>query len=85
MPIVESTTSLEPWIQGAFRGNVPETVEHLLKHRETMDNVFTEMMTEWPANLREPMQHLHQLHKADTDLLYAVVENLFLRHLEHHP
>ena len=84
MPFMESTTDLQPWLENAFQGRVPETVERLFKHRETMDNIFREMMTEWPGNVREPMQHMHQLHKAETELMYAVMENLFLQHLEKH-
>jgi hypothetical protein len=81
----EAATPLRPWLETAFRSDLPEEVERLYKHREVMDNVFTEMMTEWPSNLREPLKHLHQLHQADTDLMYAVIGNLFLRHLERHP
>lgn len=81
----QASPSLDSWLETAFRGDLPEEVQELLKHRNTMDNVFGEMMTEWPAKIRQPMQHLHQLQQAEMDLLYSVVKNLFLRHLEAHP
>ncbi len=82
-PPVE-TKSLTSWLETAFRGELPQEVKDLLVHRNTTENVFTEMMTEWPAKTREPIQHMHQMHKADMELMYAVIENLFLRHLQGH-
>lgn len=85
MLIKDTPFSLGPWLHEAFRGELPEEVAQLFAHRETTENVMTEMMTQWPASVREPMEHLHQMHKADTELMYAVMKNLFLRHLEGHP
>lgn len=85
MLTADESTSLASWLQEAFRGNPPAEVERLLKHREATENVLTEMMTEWPAHIKEPMQHLHLLHQADTELMYSVIKNLFIRHLESHP
>jgi hypothetical protein len=82
--MTESETDLGTWLQTAFRGNLPEEVQQALKHRDTMENTFVEMMTEWRPEMKEAMQHLHQLHKADTEMTYVVIKNLFLRHLEGH-
>lgn len=78
-------TELTTWMEKAFRGDLPEEVEMLLRQRETDFNLLTEMMTQWPASIKEPMDHLVRLQQADTQLMYAVIEKLFTRHLESHP
>jgi hypothetical protein len=85
MLTMEKPTDLRAWMNTAFRGEIPGDVARLMKHRDTMNTVFTEMMTQRPPELREPMEQMHQVSQAETELLYSVIENLFVRHLESHP
>lgn len=75
---------LHNWLTDAFRGEIPETVTTLMESQEKRENVVEEMFTQLPPETRDVMERLYEMHRADTELMYTVVAELFRRHLSHH-
>jgi hypothetical protein len=73
------------WLNRAFRGQVPEGISELLESRDVAANVLEEMMTQWPPDQRRAIERLYDAHRAESELLYGVIEGLFSKHLEQHP
>lgn len=76
---------LDAWLDEAFRGDPPAGLVELAKARAARENVFREMLTQYPPELRDGLEHLAEMHRVETSMLYRVIEELFKRHLEDHP
>jgi len=85
LTLVKESLDHRQWLEEAFRGQVPEEISRLQERRATAANVLEEMKTAMDPKLRKAVEHLYDLHNHETELMYAVVEHLFKRHLEGHP
>lgn len=77
--------NLQQWVEKAFRGAAPSRITHMVNSQSKMENVMEEMLTQLPPETRAAMEKLYEMHEAETALMYAVIEELFLRHLTDHP
>lgn len=76
---------LDQWLDHAFRGQVPDHLAQLAHRRQTDTTVFRELVTQVPEDHRDVLEHVFELQRADTEMVLTVMEELFRRHLEHHP
>lgn len=83
--MVQETLNHKQWLETAFRGDIPPEIVSLNDQRDTAANVFEEMRTAMPPELKQAVKHLYDLHNHETELMYSVVEHLFRRHLDDHP
>ncbi|MBI3930321.1 MAG: hypothetical protein HY319_32595 [Armatimonadetes bacterium] len=73
------------WLEEAFRGDVPSELRTMAVQTEVRDTVFREMLTQVPRDVREALEHLYEMQRAERALLYGALEELFKRHLQNHP
>ena len=77
--------NLQQWVEKAFQGSPPSHIKKMVQSQSTKENVVEEMLTQLPSETRAAVEKLYEMHEAETALLYAVIEELFLRHLKGHP
>ncbi|MCA9776636.1 MAG: hypothetical protein KC800_07975 [Candidatus Eremiobacteraeota bacterium] len=82
---VAEKCDLSTWMGQAFRGNVPDHLMEMMEHKRKLENIFEEMLTQLPEETRPVMESLYEMHHADSKLMYEVLAELFLRHLDGHP
>ena len=85
MTQVQEEFKMETWLDQAFRGDIPEEVSELMEHYQKSENIFGEMLTQVSDANRPLIESLHDMHKYNREMVFQVMQNLFMRHLEHHP
>ena len=75
---------VEAWLDNAFRGEVPRAVQDLNHKREVQENVLREMFTQYDEELHDALERFFELNQTQHAMMYAVIEELFKRHLEDH-
>lgn len=85
MTMIQEGFNLEQWLMEAFQGEIPEVIQSGLKESQVGANTVEEMMTQVSPDTRAALERLYELHRSETALMFTVMRELFLRHLEHHP